>query len=35
MTIGNVGGAAGFVALGYLGASPNEAQKAIAAPPAE
>ncbi len=35
VTIGNVIGGAGFVALGYLGASPNEARKALAPAPAE
>jgi nitrite transporter len=35
VTIGNVIGGAGFVALGYLGASPKEAAKALAPAPAE
>jgi nitrite transporter NirC len=35
VTIGNIVGGAGFVALGYLGASPKEAAKALAPAPAE
>jgi nitrite transporter len=35
VTIGNVIGGAGFVALGYLGASPKEAAKALTPAPAE
>lgn len=35
VTIGNVVGGSGFVALGYLGTSPNEARKALTAAPAE
>jgi nitrite transporter NirC len=35
VTIGNIIGGAGFVALGYLGASPKQAAKALAPAPAE
>ena len=35
VTLGNIVGGAGFVALGYLGASPKEAAKALAPAPAE
>jgi formate/nitrite transporter FocA (FNT family) len=35
VTLGNIIGGAGFVALAYLGASPAPARKALATAPAE